>query len=458
MNEQPLIPPGEPARSLRLSMIEGSIESCSQAITGGALVTGLALTLGANEFHLGLMSAIASVAVTGQLLAARMVSHLRRRKGLSISTAVVSRLMWAVVGVIPFFHISTEAKLWTFLGIMFASNFIGNMLGNTWLSWMTDLVTPEKRGRYFAVRNTICGLFAMASGYGASWLYDNMVANNLKKEAICLLFGLAAFWSMTAKVVMSKQWEPPMSGERPTPMWKLIRAPFLDKPYRKLLMFLIGWAAVTSVAAPFFGAHMISNLHMSFATIAVYSVVGGLITAIVQPLWGKIIDRVGCKPVLTVTLFCIGISPAFWLIARPGMFWPLWADAVIGSVFGPGFGLAIFNLVLTAAPRESRMGYIAVQSVVPAFVTVFASLGGGWIANAMHGLHYEIFGQTVVNFHVIFAMTLVGRLSLIPMIRDIHEEKARSVGVLLTLVRDKLQYTVVESIEDGVDIIKRLTR
>jgi len=52
----PAWPPGEPDRSLRISVVEGNIESCSIAITNGALLTGFALMLGANAFHLGLMS------------------------------------------------------------------------------------------------------------------------------------------------------------------------------------------------------------------------------------------------------------------------------------------------------------------------------------------------------------------------------------------------------------------
>jgi len=333
-----IVPPNEPARSLRISIIEGNIEGASFAITGGAILTGFALMLGANEFHLGLMSALLALSAIGQMVAAWLIGRVRRRKRLTVGVFLVSRLMWVFLGALWFLPIPPPFKLPVFLGVLFVSNFIVNIGGNTWLSWMTDLVPPEQRGRYWGKRNTINGLFCMAAGYGGSWLLDWMSALHLRAEAFALLFGLAAFWSCTALTVMSLQWEPPLRGEKPTPILKLFGTPFHDVRFRRVLLFSVLWSAVTSVASPFFGAHMITNLHMSYSTIALYSVVGGLIAAASQPLWGRLMDRTGCRPVLFLALCfcrcrrCCGWWPGRAVTGRCG--WMPWWAACSGRDSG----------------------------------------------------------------------------------------------------------------------------
>ncbi|MCE9614236.1 MAG: MFS transporter [Lentisphaerae bacterium] len=451
----PAFPSGEPDRSLRMSIIEGNLEGSSLAITNGALLTGFALMLGATEFHLGLVSALMGLSVIGNLPAAWLIGRLHRRKPLIAITYGFSRLVWVFLGCIPFLPLSQHGKLLLFLGVLLLSGICGSLSGGAWLSWMTDLVPPERRGRYFALRNTINGLFQMAVGYGASWLFDWMKTRDMEATAFALLFGSAACLSMLAIVAMCKQWEPELRGEPPTPVLRLLSQPFRNAGFRQIILFSAAWSAVTSVAAPFFAAHMISNLGMSYSTIAIYSVVGGLITAMVQPLWGKAIDRCGSRPVLVLTLVVVALSPLCWLVARQGLYWPLWVDAVVASVFGPGFGLALFSLVLAAAPEENRMAYLGVQTVVPSVVTMAGSLLGGWLAHAMHAWTWHAFGQTFVNFHLIFVLTILGRLTLIPLAHRLTEARAHSIAVLLGLVRDKVQYALTSGLESGAALVKR---
>jgi|GEM_PF-6848206 len=104
------------------------------------------------------------------------------------------------------------------------------------------------------------------------------------------------------------------------------------------------------------------------------------------------------------------------------------------------------------------MAYFGVQNVAPAVVTAAGSLLGGWLASALHDFKWVVFGQTLLNYHLIFALSVAGRLALIPLVRRIPEEKAHPVGVLLGMVRDKIHYAVGEGLENGIAVIRRLRR
>jgi MFS family permease len=340
------LPDKEPARSLRISIIEGSFASVHIAITIGALVTGYALMLGANDFHLGLLAALSALSNVGAIFSAYLVGLLGHRKKLTIWAATLGRLLWAALCILPFLNVLAGWKLLIFFLVIFIANTSVNMANNAWLSWMTDLVPLKRRGSYFGLRSTILGAVTMAANFGAGKLYDVMKSQALQQQAFAIIFGAAAFTAVIAGIILSKQWEPPLTGEKPLPISQLFRLPFANRDFRRLLLFFVLWSMATAVAGPFFAAHMIKNLHMPFAVIAYYSIIAGILNFAFQPLWGRIIDRLGNKPVMIFNMLGIFSLPLFWLFTTPDFYLPIWIDAFISGLVWPGFALATFNLLL----------------------------------------------------------------------------------------------------------------
>lgn len=300
-------PRGEPERSQRISILEGSLAQVHITITGGSLVTAYALMLGAGDFQLGLVSAFTALSTMGAILGAQWVGHLGRRKPLSVICSAGGRGLWALLCLIPFLPIPLGAQLAMMLGVVFVGNSLVNLSGTGWLSWMTDLVPLERRGRYFGRRNMVLGAVAMMTSFGAGHVLDRYVAREMRAQGLAVIFGFAAATALAAGAVLTRQWEPPLLGEQSRPLIETIRRPFTNRRFARLLTFAILWAMATGISSPFFGAHMIKNLHMSFSLIAVYSILAGILNLVSLPVWGKVIDRVGNRPVLAICLlgvFC----------------------------------------------------------------------------------------------------------------------------------------------------------
>ena len=76
------------------------------------------------------------------------------------------------------------------------------------------------------------------------------------------------------------------------------------------------------------------------------------------PLWGRIIDRLGARPVLIACGFGISTIPFIWLFPTPSFLWPLVVDAVVAGMLWGGHNLAMFVVPMTTTPRRGRPFYI----------------------------------------------------------------------------------------------------
>lgn len=446
----------EPERSQRISILEGSLAQVHITITTGSLLTAYALALGADAFQIGLVGAFTALATIGSLLGSQLVGKIGRRKPISLSASVGGRVLWGVLCFLPFVGLEPGAAFVIFLIVILLGNGLVNLSGTAWLSWMTDLVPIERRGRYFGLRNTVLGGIAMAVSFLAGRTYDAFLARGERMEGLAAVFGAAVASSALAGIVLGRQWEPPLRGESPRSLGEVVRQPIANRRFRRLLTFMILWSIATGIAGPFFGAHMIQNLGMSFSTIAIYSILAGSVNLVTQPLWGRVIDRVGNRPVLAFNLVGVFLLPLFWLLATPDRLWPIWTDAVLTGLFWPGYSLAGFNLVLATAPEENRSAYLGVQAMAVGIATFLAALAGGWAARLLSGFSAEWLGVTLVNFHILFAVSSVLRIALLPMALRLRESGARPVAALVTLVGDKVSQIANQAWQAGIATVRRM--
>ncbi len=430
----PTAPPGEPARSQRISILEGSLASVHIAVTLSSLVTAYALMLGANDFHLGLLSAVGAAGSLGALAGNWAAELAGGRKRMVVAAAVSGRSLWAVLCVLPYLPVLPGWRLPAFFLTILLSNLLANAANNGWLSWMTDLVPLEQRGWFFGRRNTILGTVSMATTFASGKAYDWFKAVGRQEQGFVVIIGLAVLFALASGLMLSRQWDPGSRRNQSPLPHRMFRTAFADSRFRPLLLFFIFWSLSTSVAGPFFGAHMIKNLRMPLGIIAVYSIIAGVVNLVFQPLWGRAIDRIGNKPVLVFNMLGIFFLPLFWLFAGPDFYLPIWIDAFLTGIFWPVFGLAAFNLLLLSAPESDRQSYLAVQSVCTGLSVFASSLAGGALAKWLGGVHLAFLGQRLVNFHLLFALSSLLRLAMLPVVPRLPEKKAGTVGALLDLL------------------------
>jgi MFS family permease len=106
---------------------------------------------------------------------------------------------------------------------------------------------------------------------------------------------------------------------------------------------------------------MIGNLRMGFARMAIYTAAVAAFRMLAAPLWGRVMDRSGARPVLVASAFGLGFSPFLWIFASGDRLWPLAIDAALAGALNAGASLATFSLplALRARPRAFYVGALA---------------------------------------------------------------------------------------------------
>src|SRR5579871_888824 len=181
----------EVLRGLRVSTWEASFATVHATLTAGAFLTGFALWLGADSFAMGLLTAIPTFAGLIQIFASYFGERQKARKPFTAWFAVFGRSLWLPILLLPVF-LPRSVSLFGFLLLFAASFTLLNVTVPAWMSWMSDLVPPDHRGRYFARRNMIAGIVGMLIGLPAAWFLDFAVKRRHQEAfGFGTLFGLA---------------------------------------------------------------------------------------------------------------------------------------------------------------------------------------------------------------------------------------------------------------------------
>jgi MFS family permease len=419
-------------RSLRACTGEGLVAEVVTACAGGAILTGWAIHLHAGALLTGLVVALPQMAQLLQIPAAWTTSWFGHRRA-AVALVAASRQVMLPLVALPFLPISEHAAQMVLLAVAALAAVLGILGNNAWVSWMGELVPSRIRGRYFGRRAAFCTLGGASASAAVGLLLDWARPRGFTGVVLATLQICASTSGIVAALLMMRQHDPARAADRPTPSLANALAPFRDKTVRGLLRYVITWNLAVGVAGSFFSLHMLKNLRMGFALVALHGAAMATARVLTAPLWGRLIDRMGARPVLIACAFGVSTVPVIWLFPTPTFLWPLVLDAIVaGSLWG-GHNLAMFVLPLTATPRKGRPFYIAAIATAGGFTFSVATACGGGLAQLLPA-QGVVAGHTFHSLQVLFAISAVLRFAAAFTAFRIHEPSAAGVGALLTAV------------------------
>jgi MFS family permease len=415
-------------RTMRLSLVEGSVATVFINWTSGSVLTGYALHLGASPTALGL---IASVPLLGQAvspLAAWLVGRRGRRKGVAVGTALIGRGLWVLAAALPLLPVPAEAKGALLVALVALSGLFLAANGALWTAWMGDVVPWKERGRYFGLRTGVLGVVGTAANLIAGAWLDRIQAP-LSFQTV-LLTAVAS--GLLSAALLARHDEPPLGNER-LPMRRAFSLPMSNPVFRLLLVFAIYWTFAVMVSSPFVLPYFLNHLHMTYVQIAVWIAISAATALLLAPAWGRLADRVGNRPVLAVSTFLAGtLLPLTWMLAAPGRLWPIWVSGVVDALVWSAINPGIFNLSLATTPRQNRAAYIAVFSALTGVAGFVGGLVSGPLLELYRVLTPAATGWTA--YHTLFATSAVLRVLAWTLLRRVPEEGAWRTRDLLNTV------------------------
>ncbi|PDW01686.1 MFS transporter [Candidatus Viridilinea mediisalina] len=406
--------PQEVRRALRISTVEGAVANIHISITGSVggsvFLTGFAILLGANSFQLGLLGALPFIGQLFQFVGAYLEERSGNRRKLVLYNFLAARLIWALLLALPFLTFLGSAQLLVFFVGLAATYAFHGIATNAWMSWMSDLVPPRRRGSYFGMRNTVAAMTAMASAFLAGLALDYFRERGGEAVGYALIFGVAVLAAIIAAGLLARQAEPPMQPRPRTSIKEMVRAPMRDANFRSFSAASTGWTMVIGIAAPFFFAYGLTTLEINFATLSLMAILTSAVSLIFAPIVGRMQDKIGSRVTITVCVLGNAIVPWGWVIATPDNLLPIWIGSVITGIFWPGLHQGLSNVLMERAPMVARSSAIAAYGALTGFGTLTAGLLGGALAMALDDTQLVVGSLSIVGLGFLFVLTSLGRI------------------------------------------------
>jgi MFS family permease len=420
--------PGRLRASLDASIAEGAAAEVFGACAGGAVLTGWALYLGASAVTIGLLTALPVAAQVVQLPAAWLTQRFGAKR-LAIAAIGASRLVWLPLIAIPFVHLTPATALGAFVAIVTLATILGVVGGNAWTAWMGDLIPGAIRGRFFGRRMVYLNIAGTVASLGAGLALDTLGPQGFKGEILGGLLAVACAAGLISIWLLLAQQGPGPREDLSAPEWGDFARSLRDARTRPLLAYLLGWNAAVGISAGFFSYHMLANLKMGFALVAAHGILVAAVRVASAPLWGRLVDAFGARPVLVVCSSGISVVPMIWLFITPDRLWPIVVEAAVAGALWGGHGIATMDLSIGLAPRRGRPFYLATFATAAGLGFAVTTAIAGGLAYAL-AAPVQVLGSAWLNVHVLFLLSALGRASAARLALQIEEPAARSVREL----------------------------
>ncbi|MFN0056871.1 MAG: MFS transporter [Planctomycetota bacterium] len=373
-------------RAMRLSLADG-LAYAVMIGCGESYILANANHLDATATEIALVVSLPLfVGALGPALALLWLRRHKRRKPLVAATAFGQGLIYFLLAAL----IETE-RLTPFLLIVCccANQVLGQACGTTWASWIGELISTGRRGRYFALRTraihftTLCAL--AIGGLVLYWIEPQRgVAASGAEHGFALLYACACAARLLSTLFLLLTPEPAAQ--------RLPRGARLCRYFRterggnagKLLLMAALINFTVYLSSPFFGEYMLDReaLHFSNLEYMLASAVVVLLKVLALPRWGMAIDRYGGRQVYVLAAFLVACVPLPWIWSSH------WLPILLAQAFSgfawASYEVALFTLLLDSTYRSTRLYVFSLHHFMSGTAQLLGGISGAWLLSTLH--------------------------------------------------------------------------
>ncbi len=413
----PVIPPAVIRASLRASIKDSLAWSVMQG-AGAGYVAPFVILAGSGLLQIAALSGLPQLgSALVQWYSANLTDRLGRRNPLIIGTGFCQGLTWLPMCLAIF--LPAKPSYWVMLVSYVA--FMGFAAFNNppWQSLMGDLVPSDRRGRYFGLRNALSGVMQVSAMLFAGWWIHyagdrpDLKFFGLSGQSVGFLsiFALAFVTRMISVYYLTRVYEPPYNP-RPADRFSLLdfirRAPRAH--FGRFVFYCMIINAGYGFNGPFLAWYLLgsetilgpgggsaaSGAWHHFSTAAYGTIITASLLAnlLVQPLWGRLLDRLGSKRILEIGGVGIIFIPVLFLFCRSYPHFLL--VEVYDGIVSAAFNIAVANYLYDVVTPPKRARCVAYYALFIAMGTLVGNFAGAF-AGLLIPVPVHVFGWTIAE-------------------------------------------------------------
>jgi len=416
---------------LRRILVAWLFGAAWQSMTTGAALTRYAKSLHVTEFGFGVLAAIPFFAAFAQLPASFLMERYGHRKRIFLTANLIHRGLWLVIAVIPWL-LPEGRRPSGLITLMLVSALASNITAPSWYSWLSDLLPSRIRGRYLSRRTQagqIVSLFmTIIVGLALDW--SEGVSGLALSRMVSLILAVAAVFGLIDIIFFMRI---PDSGGHVKNEQFGVRSMFMEPLRNRSFRYYLGFTSAMTVSVAVVGQFCwlyvfdvvgMSNMQANMMLVT-YPMIAALFSV---PFWGRMIDRLGRKPVAMIATACVIHGGAIWVLVRHDHIMPAYLGVLLAAFAWPGVDLSSYNIMLGLIRRHrtgvQNTAYLALNSVVVASTGAVSGLLGGALGAWLKDWRGEFLGLPMTYHCILFLISMVFRGLALLSLRGIDDPRS----------------------------------
>jgi MFS family permease len=314
-----------------------------------------------------------------------------------------------------------------------------SLIAVSWTSWMSDLVPPSLRGRYFGRRNFICNSVGALTAVAAGQFISKVGGEALWSFGVAIVVGMLS--RMISAMLLAQQPEPEPEKLGPGRLRDHLAAPLASRQFRRYAQFGMAWGFAVHVSSPFFAVYMIRDLGIDFGVVTLMAALSIVTNLLGQRFWGPVSDRYSHLQVMQITVIVVVLQPVWWVFASDsgiGFVLIVFAHLLGGFTWG-GYQLASGNLMMALAPETGKSSFFAAQAALSGVAGAVGPIAGGILADGFLTQIEIPYLTEVSSLPTLFMLSFVLRFASWGLLQRIREPKPRPRLRIAYLIADALR-------------------
>ena len=418
-------------------------------------------SIGGNEFHIGILSALPTLMLFMQFVSAIVVNHLTERRCLWFWTALAHRLLLLPTALGPWLlpGFSNEFWVWNLLIATAINQGLLHFSSPLWLSWMGDYLPHKGLSTYWGHRQLWMQIAAAISLCAAAFL---VLKSGLSMEvSYAVMTCVGTLCGVIDLLLFRKVFEPSVQKSPAPKMREVFAEPFRNREFRRYIGFMCFWNFAAMVGAPFISLFLLAEIGMDLFHVLLLWTISWVGGAMLSRTLGRWADSHGSQPVLVM---CVALKSSLMLAMliiphSPNVaFWILVPFFMLDAVLNAGILIANNGFMIKNSPSENRTMYIAATQAVAGMVGGLTAILGGALMRNLSGYHWHFAGWMLGHFEIMFLASIVLRWTAWGLTRYVSEPNARHtwdvVQELVSEMLDRLEIRLSpsEMTESGSEI------
>lgn len=409
--------------SLRSSIRDGNAQAVSVGF-GETYFGPFAVFLQASALQVGIIATFPALAgAIFQGVSVWITEKVRKRQGIVTLAASLQALTLLSMAIVPSILPPGNPAALAVLIIATCYFILAGLISPPWNSLIGDLVSPRRRGDFFALRTK----YGAASTFGAiivaGFLLDFFKKRGWEGIGFVAVMLIAATARSTSAYALSrhKDVEYRSLPEHYFSFWTFIkRARFSN--FAKFVLFHSSTNCAIAVAGPYFAVYMLRELQLSYAHFTLITASATLPQFLTMRYWGRLTALFGSKRILTTCTYGVAVVPFLWLFGTHPIY--LCIIQMYSGAAWAGYTLAAQNFMFDAVSPPKRARCAAYQNLVNGTMVFIGSVAGGVIVTLLPPITLPQ-SITLSPFFVLFIVSGVLRsLAAHLLLRRFHEVRS----------------------------------